>query len=173
MYRTGDLARYRPDGKLEFLGRNDRQVKVRGYRIELGEIEARCRSSPGCREAVVSAREDEPGDKRLVAYVGRGGATGPDAAALRGKLRSGSRVHGAGRVRALESMPLTPNGKLDRKALPAPDARGDVSRGYEAPQRRRRSRRSPASGKTCLGSTAWAATTTSSSSAATRSWPSC
>jgi amino acid adenylation domain-containing protein/FkbM family methyltransferase len=136
MYRTGDLARYLPDGNIEYLGRNDFQVKIRGYRIELGEIEARLQEQPGVREAVVLAREDSPGDKRLVAYYTvQAGAEPPEAQALRHAL--------AGRLPEymvpaacvhLEHLPLTPNGKLDRKALPAPDAQAHAVRGYEAPQ---------------------------------------
>ena len=134
MYRTGDLGRWLADGNIEFLGRNDFQVKIRGFRIELGEIEARLVEHAGVREAVVVAREDSAGDKRLVAYytggcgAGRGGSAG---ACWRRCLPE--YMVPAAYVR-LESLPLTPNGKLDRKALPAPDGDAYAARGYEAPQ---------------------------------------
>ena len=136
MYRTGDLARYREDGSLEYLGRNDDQVKIRGFRIELGEIEARLVEIPGVREAVVLAREDVPGDKRLVAYWTQADeGQVPEAESLREHLKAelpGYMVPSA--FVRLEAMPLTPNGKVDRKALPAPDASALVAREYEAPQ---------------------------------------
>ena len=138
LYRTGDLGRYRADGNIEFLGRNDFQVKVRGYRIELGEIESQLLGYGGISEAVVVAREDAPGEKRLVAYVVRASESG-DAPIAAEVLRG----HLAGRLPeymvpsafvVLEQLPLTPNGKLDRKALPAPEGEAYASRGYEAPQ---------------------------------------
>lgn len=119
MYRTGDLVRLRPDGKLDYLGRADFQVKLRGYRIELGEIESRLEELPGVTQAVVLAREDQPGDLRLVAYL-TGTAT---EAALRPALAAVLPEHmvPAHFVR-LDAFPLTPNRKVDRKALPAPVA---------------------------------------------------
>ena len=136
MYRTGDLGRWLPDGNIEFLGRNDFQVKIRGFRIELGEIETRLAGHPAVREAVVIAREDTPGDKRLVAYYTSNEEHDvPGVEQLRSHLAAVLPEHmvPAAYVR-LESLPLTPNGKLDRKALPAPDGEAYATRGYEAPQ---------------------------------------
>ncbi|MCP2010931.1 amino acid adenylation domain-containing protein, partial [Duganella violaceipulchra] len=135
MYKTGDLGRHLADGNIEYLGRNDFQVKIRGFRIELGEIETKLSACAGVREAVVLAREDQPGDKRLVAYLlARDGAQ-LDVAALRAELaRTLSEVMLPGAYVVLDAFPLTPNGKLDRKALPAPDGDAYAARGYEAPQ---------------------------------------
>ena len=138
MYRTGDLARYLPDGQLEFLGRNDHQVKIRGYRIEPGEIEARLSEHPAIREAVVIAREDTPGDKRLVAYIITH-ETAEEANALVASLRTHMSAHLPEYMLPnafvqLERLPLTPNGKLDRRALPVPDQHAVITRAYEAPQ---------------------------------------
>ncbi|MDR3670144.1 MAG: amino acid adenylation domain-containing protein, partial [Holophaga sp.] len=123
LYRTGDLARWLPDGNLEYLGRTDFQVKLRGQRIELGEIEAALRQNPAIREAVVLAREDTPGDTRLVAYlVAAEGTAAPEAGDLRHQLRAtlpDYMIPSA--FVALETLPLTSSGKLDRRALPAPE----------------------------------------------------
>ncbi|MBV9678252.1 MAG: non-ribosomal peptide synthetase, partial [Acidobacteriaceae bacterium] len=129
----GDLGRWRADGTIEFLGRTDFQVKIRGFRIELGEIEARLLEYPGIEQVAVVAREDAPGDKRLVAYyTGRPEA---GAEALRAHLlaRLPEYMVPAAYVE-LEQLPLTPNGKLDRRALPAPDVSAVVTHAYEAPQ---------------------------------------
>ncbi|MCF5387511.1 amino acid adenylation domain-containing protein, partial [Pseudomonas syringae] len=136
LYRTGDLVRWRADGNLEYLGRNDEQVKIRGFRVELGEIEARLAEHTEVREAVVLCRQDAPGDKRLVAYVTvQQPETALDIEQLRSHLQGllPDYMVPAAYVQ-LDSLPLTANGKLDRKALPVPDAQSLISRGYEAPQ---------------------------------------
>ena len=118
LYATGDRARWRRDGTLEFLGRTDAQVKVRGFRIEPGEIEAAIRRDAAVRECVVVARDEANGERRLVAYV----AGEVDAEALRGALREtlpDYMVPSA--IVVLPALPVTPNGKLDRRALPAPE----------------------------------------------------
>jgi len=123
LYRTGDLARYLPDGRCEFLGRLDHQVKLRGHRIELGEIETLLRQCPNIKECVAIVREDVPGDKRLVAYVvlQRGEQLQP--AELREQLKSKLPDYMLPSAFVpLDSLPLTPNGKVDRKTLPIPSA---------------------------------------------------
>src|SRR5205814_3076909 len=135
LYRTGDLGRWRGDGAIEYLGRNDHQVKIRGFRIELGEIESQLLRHAQIREAVVIAREDAPGEKRLVAYVTGPEEGFPSVEALREQLRAvlPDYMVPSAYVR-LPSLPLSSNGKLDRRALPAPELGAYVSRQYEAPQ---------------------------------------
>ncbi|MDQ2093164.1 MupA/Atu3671 family FMN-dependent luciferase-like monooxygenase [Rhodalgimonas zhirmunskyi] len=118
MYATGDLVRWRADGKLDFMGRADTQVKLRGYRIELGEIEARLMEQPGVRQAVVIAREDTPGDLRLVGYVVGDAPVEEVLKDALGRDLPAFMVPQA--IVRLEALPLTPNKKVDRKALPAP-----------------------------------------------------
>jgi amino acid adenylation domain-containing protein/non-ribosomal peptide synthase protein (TIGR01720 family) len=135
LYRTGDLARYRRDGAIEFLGRIDHQVKIRGFRVELGEIESALLRLPGVRETVVLAREDAAGDRRLVAYVVPAGAAAPEPGVLRtALLETLPEYMVPAAFVALERLPLTRNGKVDRRALPAPDAGARPVRAYEAPR---------------------------------------
>ncbi|MET8544167.1 amino acid adenylation domain-containing protein, partial [Kitasatospora sp. NPDC004799] len=135
MYRTGDLARWRADGALEYLGRTDDQVKVRGYRIELGEIESVLLARPGIAQGVVVVREDVPGDKRLTAYAVPGAGAEVDPAEVKAALAAvlpDYMVPSA--VVLLEALPLTVNGKLDRRALPAPDRTAELEASYRAPR---------------------------------------
>ncbi|ABK67693.1 non-ribosomal peptide synthetase [Mycobacterium avium subsp. hominissuis] len=128
MYRTGDLVRWGADGQLQYMGRADAQVKIRGYRIELGEIQAALAGLDGVEHAAVIAREDRPGDKRLVGYI-TGTADPAEVRAQLGERLPGYMVPSA--VVVLDALPLTVNGKLDTRALPAPEY-SDVDR-YRAP----------------------------------------
>ena len=136
LYKTGDLARYLPDGNLEFLGRLDHQVKIRGFRIELGEIESLLAGHPGVAEAVGVVREDVPGDKRLVAYVTGRGEQPPALSELRALLQTKLPVYMIpSAVVTLDRFPLTPNGKVDRMALPKPDlTRIELGEAFVAPR---------------------------------------
>ncbi|WP_332875351.1 amino acid adenylation domain-containing protein, partial [Pseudomonas uvaldensis] len=135
LYRTGDLGRWLPEGSLECLGRNDDQVKIRGFRIELGEIEAKLVTCDGVKDAVVMVRSDEPGEKRLVAYVVAQPQVTMSVAGLREQLSTTLAEYMVpGAFVILPAFPLTLNGKVDRKALPAPQAEAYASQAYEAPQ---------------------------------------
>jgi len=136
LYRTGDLVRYLPDGDIEFLGRIDQQVKIRGFRIELGEIEAALSQHPLVRESVVIAREDAPGDKRLVAYLTLSQKAEEIASELRRFLKEKLPDYMVPSAFVLmAAFPLSPNGKVDRRALPAPDEiRPEVARDFVAPK---------------------------------------
>ena len=136
LYRTGDLARLHPDGTLDHLGRVDFQVKVRGFRIELGEIEANLEQQEAVNQAVVMAREDRPGDKQLVAYFTAKQGQQPTSRDLREALAARLPDYMVpGLFVALDAFPLTPNGKVDRNALPAPSIdRGSLAEDYLAPR---------------------------------------
>jgi amino acid adenylation domain-containing protein len=137
LYRTGDLVRYSSSGNLEFLGRIDHQVKVRGFRIELGEIESVLLRHQDVRDAIVLVREDAPGDKRLVAYLIADQKIIPSINSLRDYLST--RLPGymvPSTLMFVDTFPLTPNGKVDRKRLPVPDqSRPELDRVYVAPRR--------------------------------------
>ncbi|HEV7515515.1 MAG TPA: amino acid adenylation domain-containing protein, partial [Thermoanaerobaculia bacterium] len=135
LYRTGDRVRRRADGRIEFLGRLDSQVKIRGFRVEPGEIEAALAAEPGVGEAVVIVREDTSGDRRLVAYV----VDGPEGPSSAGALREALKrklpeplVPSA--IVVLAALPLTAHGKVDRRALPAPEETGSEAESYVAPR---------------------------------------
>jgi amino acid adenylation domain-containing protein len=136
LYRTGDLARYRADGNIEFLGRIDEQVKIRGYRIELGEIESVLGRHPAVREVAVLAREDGTGEKRLVAYVVRRQELAATTSELRSFLKGKLPNYMIPSIFvALDSLPLSANGKVDRKDLPIPDrSRPELQESFVAPR---------------------------------------
>jgi amino acid adenylation domain-containing protein len=143
LYRTGDLGRWLPDGRLEYLGRLDHQVKVRGFRIEPGEIEAALAAHPGVREAVVAALGETGGDRTLAAYVVAAGQPAPTAGELRDHLRGRlAEFMVPSSFTWLERLPLTPNGKVDRKSLPAPAGEA-AAPGGSHPRNPRMPRREP------------------------------
>jgi acyl carrier protein len=136
LYRTGDRCRWRPDGDLEFLGRLDNQVQLRGFRIELGEIESVLNERPGVARSVVTLREDQPGDKRLVGYyvMDHGHKASSTELAHHLRLRLPEYMVPSTLVE-LDAFPLTPNGKTNRHALPVPDgSRPELAGGYAAPR---------------------------------------
>jgi acyl carrier protein len=135
LYQTGDRARFLPNGDIEFLGRLDHQVKIRGFRIELGEIESVLGQHPDVKERVVVAREDTPGDKRIVAYAVPAAGVTLNLSQVRDFLKQKLPEYMVpSAIVPLEKLPLTPNGKLDRRALPPPDQnRPDLAKAYAAP----------------------------------------
>ncbi|RCJ26208.1 non-ribosomal peptide synthetase [Nostoc minutum NIES-26] len=135
LYKTGDLARYLPDGNIEYLGRIDNQVKIRGFRIELGEIEIALSQHSDVQTCCVIAREDIPGEKRLVAYVVTYPQVTPTINELRQFLKAKLPEYMLPQAFVvLESLPLTPNGKVDRRALPTPDLHSEQKGKYVAPR---------------------------------------
>jgi amino acid adenylation domain-containing protein len=136
LYKTGDLSRYLPDGNIEFLGRLDHQVKIRGFRIELGEIEAMLGKHPEVKNAIVLASEDDPGEKRLVAYIVSKGRMELSIVELRNYLKEKLPEYMLpSAFVSLKELPLTPNGKVDRKALPVPNQeRPELGETFVAPR---------------------------------------
>ena len=135
LYKTGDRARYLPDGQIEFLGRIDHQIKLRGFRIELGEIEAAVGAHPAVRQAIVMAREDAPGEQRLVAYLTKDDDTDLTAIELRRYLKEKLPEHMIPSAFVmLDELPLAPNGKVERRALPAPEAVAGDEDSFVAPR---------------------------------------
>ena len=136
LYKTGDLGRYLPDGNIEFLGRSDDQVKIRGFRVEPGESEAALAAHPGVRQTVVLVREDEPDEKRLVAYVVPQHEAAPSPSDLRAYLKGKLPDYMVPSAFVfIDSIPLSPHGKVDRQALPEPDRNStDLAEDYVGPR---------------------------------------
>jgi amino acid adenylation domain-containing protein len=136
LYKTGDLSRYLPSGEIQYLGRIDHQVKIRGFRIELGEIGAVLAKHPGIKGCVVTAREDRPGDKMLVAYFEAQGNTAPETSELREYLKKELPEYMVPTAFVcMDRLPLSPNGKVDTKGLPAPEQRsGESQQSFLAPR---------------------------------------
>ena len=135
LYKTGDLVRFLPDSNIEYLGRFDHQIKIRGFRIELGEIEATLNSHPAVRESVVLAREDQHGDKRLAAYLVAAQQPAPDVSVFREFLQGKLPEYMVpATFMVLDEFPLTPNGKVNRRALPEPEQRTQASVVFVSPQ---------------------------------------